>query len=105
MTKKPGTDYRQYNRRILDEAVYGADYLVRMQVPGGSFYRSVSAPGPGKFAKDRIIGMEQKSYRIKQNKNQSFGGSSEDTSWKSYQVSFRSGGGIVNCSIGNCKYI
>ncbi|MES1215897.1 MAG: glycoside hydrolase family 9 protein, partial [Bacteroidota bacterium] len=95
LINKSGTDYRQYNRRILDEAMYGADYLVRMQVPGGSFYRSVSAPGPGKFAKDRVIRAEDKSYRIKQTKDQSFGGNSGDTAWKSYQVSFRSGGGMA----------
>jgi hypothetical protein len=49
LAKKPGTDFRQYNRRLLDEAMYGADYLVRVKAPGGSFYRSVSAPGSGKL--------------------------------------------------------
>ena len=69
LTKRPGTDFRQYNRRILDEAMYGADYLVRMQAPNGSFYRSVSAPGPGKKAVDREIGAESKAYTIKKSKD------------------------------------
>lgn len=95
LIKRPGTDFRQYNRRILDEAMYGADYLVRMQAKNGSFYRSVSAPGPGKMAKDRVIRAEDKSYRIKQTKEQAFNNSSISADWKSYQVSYRSGGGIA----------
>lgn len=95
---KPGTDYRQYTRRILDEALYGADYLVRLKAPNGSFYRSVSAPGPGKLAKDRVIRPEDKGYRIKQSKEQSFGSGSstggESNNWRSYQCSYRSGAGL-----------
>lgn len=95
LRKKPGTDYRQYLRRILDEAMYGADYLVRLKAPNGSFYRSVSAPGPGKMAKDRVIRAEDKGYRIKQSKEQSYSTSSgEDNNWRSYQSSYRSGAGL-----------
>lgn len=96
LNKKPGTDFRQYKRRVLDEAIYGADYLVRMQVKDGSFYRSVGAPGPGKLAKDRLIQPEQKSYRIKQTKEQSFNANEHaEEKWQSYQSSFRSGGGMA----------
>jgi len=94
LKQKPGTDYRQYIRRVLDEAMYGADYLVRMQAPDGSFYRSVSAPGPGKMAKDRVIRAEDKGYRIKQTKDQPFNTSSENNNWRSYQASYRSGAGL-----------
>src|ERR1700729_533019 len=52
LVKRSGTDFRQFNRRILDEATYGADYLCRMQAKGGAFYRSVGAPGPGKLPQD-----------------------------------------------------
>ncbi len=96
LKRKPGTDYRQYIRRVLDEAMYGADYLVRLKAPGGSFYRSVSAPGPGKLAKDRTIRAEDKGYRIKQSKDQSFsaGTAPETNNWRSYQSSYRSGAGL-----------
>ncbi|TWV95142.1 glycoside hydrolase family 9 protein [Chitinophaga pinensis] len=98
LKSKPGTDYRQYIRRVLDEAMYGADYLVRLKAPDGSFYRSVSAPGPGKLAKDRTIRAEDKGYRIKQSKDQSFGSgsgtSTEMNNWRSYQSSYRSGAGL-----------
>jgi peroxiredoxin len=95
LANRPGTDYRQFLRRIMDEATYGADYLVRVQAKGGSFYRSIGAPGPGKLAKDRGISPEQQSYRIKQSKEQSFGGDRTVNDWRSYQSSYRSGGGIA----------
>lgn len=95
LQRRPGTDFRQFNRRLLDEAMYGADYLVRMQVPGGSFYRSVSAPGPGKKAADRVIRAEDKSYSIKKTKDQPFNNSSIAKELASYQVSYRSGGGVA----------
>ena len=95
LSKRPGTDFRQFNRRLLDEAMYGADYLCRMQAKNGSFYRSVGAPGPGKLPQDRAIGPEGKSYRIKVSKtDDSFKGRTVDTNWRSYQCSYRSGGGM-----------
>ena len=95
LANRPGTDYRQILRRTMDEASYGADYLVRVQAKGGSFYRSIGAPGPGKLAKDRMISPEQQSYRIKQSKDQSFGGDRTVNDWRSYQSSYRSGGGMA----------
>ena len=95
LSTRPGTDYRQFLRRIMDEATYGADYLVRVQAKGGSFYRSIGAPGAAKAAKDRMISPEQQSYRIKQSKDQSFGGDRTVNDWRSYESSFRSGGGIA----------
>ena len=61
LATREGTDFRQIRRRLLDEAMYGADYLVRVQAKNGSFYRSIGAPGAGKLAKDRGISAEQKS--------------------------------------------
>jgi len=97
---RSGTDYRQFIRRIQDEAIYGADYLVRVKAKDGSFYRSVGAPGPGKLAKDRDVSPEQQSYRIKENKNESFGGAAIPKDWRSYQSSYRSGGGLAHCRPG-----
>jgi len=95
LSKRPGTDFHQIDRRILDEAMYGADYLVRMQAKDGSFYRSVGAPGPGKLPQDRSIQGDEGSYRIKQNKNESFATNKSPKSWRSYEASYRSGGGIA----------
>ncbi len=95
MAGKQGNGYRQYKRRALDEAMFGADFLYRMKVPGGSFYRSVSAPGPGKKAIDRVIGAENKGYSIKQSAAQSFTKGSNESDARSFQTSFRSGGGLA----------
>jgi hypothetical protein len=46
---------RQYRKRLLDEALYGADYLVRIKDPSGSFIISVSGRGPEKKPEDRRI--------------------------------------------------
>ena len=95
LSARPGTDFRQIDRRVLDEAMYGADYLVRMHPKGGSFYRSVSSPGPGKLPTDRVIQAEEGSYRIKQTREAVFNKNPASKNWRSYQSSYRSGGGIA----------
>lgn len=95
LSARAGKDFLQINRRVLDEALYGADYLVRLRAKGGSFYRSVGAPGPGKLARDRNVQAEENSYRIKESKDQSFNSNPVIDNWRSYQVSYRSGGGMA----------
>jgi hypothetical protein len=98
LQQRAGNDYRQYIRRLQDEAMYGADYLYRLRAADGSFYRSIGAPGPGKLPKDRMIGAENKGYRIKQSKEgygQATLRNSIDTDSRSYQCSYRSGGGVA----------
>lgn len=48
-------NFAQYERRLLDEATFGADFLVRDRVPDGSFYLGISAPGVLKLAADREV--------------------------------------------------
>jgi hypothetical protein len=47
--------FKQYQKRLLDEALFGADYLVRIKDPAGSFYITVSGRGPEKKPEDRLI--------------------------------------------------
>ena len=42
---------QQYLKRLLDEGAWGADYLVRIKAPNGSFYRSVSGAGTREAAR------------------------------------------------------
>ena len=49
-------NFSEYERRLLDEGLFGADFLVRLKRPNGSFFESIDAPGPAKLAKDRKIG-------------------------------------------------
>jgi GH18 family chitinase len=73
--------FRQHLRRLLDEGAWGADYLVRVKAPGGSFYRSVSAPGPAKRPADRRIGRDTRGAALRDE--------------SAYQSSFRAGGGLA----------
>jgi len=78
--------YTQYKERILDEAFYGADYLVRIHPEGSSFYQSINAPGKEKAPEDRNIGLTINCL------------DSADTKFPDeakYCASFRSGAGIA----------
>jgi GH18 family chitinase len=88
--------FRQYLRRLRDEAAWGADYLVRVKVKDGSFYRSVSAPGPGKRPEDRRVGREARSFAIKTKQDQpSFRPGAAGAQPLEYESSLRAGGGMA----------
>ena len=99
ISKKNDQNFNQIERRLLDEAMYGADYLVRVKNPSGSFYRVIGAPGLGKKPEDRRIFPSMKGFRIKKkpiqetdviiNMNES---NTEDALL--YQVGYRAGGGM-----------
>jgi hypothetical protein len=89
-------NFRQYRRRLADEAAWGADFLVRMRAPEGSFYRSVSAPGGEKRPADRVIARDHRAFALTASPE-------KRTEWPSvpaegpaaYQTSFRAGGGVA----------
>ena len=96
LNRRNDPNFRQYKRRLLDEALYGADYLVRVKSPDGSFYRSVGAPGPEKKAEDRRIAREGSGFAIKTNKNAvAMGETRPPNSNAAYEVSYRAGGGLA----------
>jgi Glycosyl hydrolase family 9/Cellulase N-terminal ig-like domain len=64
-------NFSEYERRLLDEGLFGADFLVRLKRPGGSFLQSIDAPGPAKLAKDRQIGNPNWRTQIKTSATQS----------------------------------
>jgi hypothetical protein len=86
----------RYKARLLDEAMFGADYLVRMKVPEGSFYRSVSTGGVKQVPEERKIAGEMKRFGIESAPGQGAPGMVESASSDlEYEVSYRSGGGIA----------
>ena len=96
LERRGDENFRQYERRLLDEAMYGADFLVRMKSPDGSFYRSVDAPGPGKRPEDRRIGKEGVGFAIKTVKTKddfSIGSRQTIAGEYPYEVGYRSGAG------------
>jgi len=86
----------RYQGHLLDEAMFGADYLVRMKVPNGSFYRSVSNGGVDQIPEKRKIAGEMKKFGIESVPGQGAKEMIESAnSDLEYEVSYRSGGGIA----------
>lgn len=88
-------DFSEYERRLLDEGLYGADFLVRLKRPGGSFLQTISAPGREKLAKDRVIGNPNTRTQIKKNASDSTEHSGDVDGPHAYEASYRSGGGMA----------
>ncbi|HTW49452.1 MAG TPA: glycoside hydrolase family 9 protein [Acidobacteriaceae bacterium] len=88
-------NFSEYERRLLDEGLYGADFLVRMKRPKGSFYESISAPGPGKLARDRVIGNPNWRTQIKTSASGSTERAGPATGPHAYEAGFRAGGGMA----------
>ena len=88
-------DFTEYERRMLAEGLYGADFLVRIKRPDGSFYQMISAPGIGKLAKDRVIGNPNWRTQIKLSPTDPTGRMSQAEGPHAYEASFRAGGGMA----------
>lgn len=97
LEKRNDKNFRQYKRRLLDEAMYGADYLMRAKVPNESFYRSVSAPGPEKSPDDRRVAADMQGFQIKQKASDAgaYGKTVQEIDQRVYEVSYRAGGGVA----------
>jgi hypothetical protein len=88
--------FARYKTRLLDEAMFGADYLVRMKVPEGSFYRSVSTGSVKQVPEERKIAGEMKRFGIESAPGRGAAGMVESANNdREYEVSYRSGGGIA----------
>ena len=89
-------DFRQYKKRLMDEALFGADFLVRLKTPTGSFIRSIDAPFGAKAPSDRRIAKELKSYIIEtseQANSRDVGDINLISPTFHYEVGYRCGGG------------
>ena len=88
-------NFSEYERRLLDEGLFGADFLVRLKRPGGSFFQSIAAPGPAKLAQDRMIGNLNWRTQIKTSATQSTENAAPVASGPPvYEASYRAGGGM-----------
>jgi len=89
-------EFARYEDRLLDEASFGADYLVRVKVPSGSFYRSISTGGVKQIPGERKVAGEMRRFGIYQSSTQEPRDMVEQAnSDLDYQVSYRSGGGVA----------
>lgn len=85
----------RYEDRLLDEAMFGADYLVRIKVPSGSFYRSVSSEEVHQRPEGRKVAGEMKAFGIFTSPEKRSGIVENAKSDLEYEVSYRSGGGVA----------
>jgi hypothetical protein len=88
-------NFTEYTRRLLDEGLYGADYLVRIKRPNGSFFESITAPGKLKLAKDRAIGNPNWRTQIKTSTTDVTESHENAIKPHLYESSFRGGGGMA----------
>jgi Glycosyl hydrolase family 9/Cellulase N-terminal ig-like domain len=94
LRERRDANFSEYERRMLDEGLFGADYLVRIKRPNGSFFESISAPGKEKRAEDRVIGNPNWRTRIKTTTSESTETIDTVEGPHAYEASFRSGGGL-----------
>jgi hypothetical protein len=88
-------NFSEYERRMLDEGLYGADFLVRMKRPDGSFFESITAPGKDKLAEDRVVGNPNWHTQIKTKSSDSTESINKADGPHAYEASFRAGGGMA----------
>ncbi len=91
-------NFRQYLRRLLDEAIFGADFLARFKDPAGSFYMSVSGRGPEKKPEDRRITPKAERHLIvtAETKNQFRDYGRENIAGPAaYEAGYREGAGLA----------
>lgn len=89
-------DLDRYQVHLLDEAMFGADYLVRMKAPNGSLYRSVETGSVKQIPSERRIAGEMKRFGIEGAPGQGAKDMIEQANNDlEYEVSYRSGGGIA----------
>jgi len=90
--------FKQYLRRLLDEGLFGADFLVRMKNPAGSFYITVSGRGPEKKPEDRLITPKATRHIIltpeTKDKLRDYG-KTAITDQASFEAGYREGGGLA----------
>lgn len=88
-------NFSEFERRLLDEGLFGADFLVRVKRPGGSFFETITAPGKGKLAKDRVIGNPNWRTQIKKTASDSTEHIDSAKGPHAYEASYRAGGGMA----------
>jgi hypothetical protein len=101
LEKRTDPNFRQYKRRLLDEAMFGADFLVRMKTAEGSFYRTISGKGPEKSPEDRKIDPTMTGFSITKKASDGIDGSEEKQAMKTanYEISYRAGAGLSIASL------
>ena len=88
-------EYTMVKRRALDEGFWGADFLLRMRAPSGSFYRTISRAK----ALDAVHGTRTLGFEYKGSSDQfsdtAATADRETVTDENYECSLRCGGGLA----------
>ncbi len=96
LTQRGIPEVARYKDRLLDEAMFGADYLVRVKNPSGSFYRSITNGGVNQRPEERKVAGEMKKFGIYQTSDKAPADMVQQAdNDREYEVSYRSGGGLA----------
>ena len=96
LNSRPFPEFSRYKDRMLDEALYGADYLVRVKNPIGSFYRSITSGGVKQIPEERKVAGEMKKFGIYQTSDKPPSDMVQRAdNDQEYEVSYRAGGGVA----------
>jgi hypothetical protein len=95
LEKSENEEYTMVKRRMLDEGSFGADFLMRMRSPGGSFFISINRP----TAFTPVIGSRGLGFFYHHSSSQfetkAATADKEVVADENYEVSLRSGGGLA----------
>lgn len=95
LTESGNESYSMIKRRALDEGFFGADFIMRMRAPSGSFFRSINRANALQAVEGtRGIGFEYK-RSSSQFSAKAATADEEPIGDENYEVSLRSGGGLA----------
>jgi hypothetical protein len=95
LSARKDPNFNEYRRRLLDEALFGADHLVRLKDAAGSFYISIERHGPEKKPEDCRIAKRMLSYSLAKKEGERVEYRTFDSGdIQAYEAGFRSGAGV-----------
>ena len=95
LDRRGDSNFKEYKTRLLDEGLYGADHLVRLKDPQGSFYISVQRVEPANRPEDRRIAKRMLDYSIASKTRKADFRISRSGEIQEYEAGYRSGAGMA----------
>ena len=95
LDRRGDSNFKEYKTRLLDEGLYGADHLVRLKDPQGSFYISVQRVEPANRPEDRRIAKRMLDYSIASKTRKADFRVSRSGEIQEYEAGYRSGAGMA----------
>ncbi len=95
LEKRNDPNFKEYKTRLLDEGIYGADFLVRLKDPAASFYITIQRTEPANRPQDRRIAKRMLDYSIASAEKKADFHMVESGEVQAYEAGYRSGAGLA----------